>query len=77
MQKKSPFPKYPKITQKFTQNRKKTFDALNVLSGGIQRFLKRERDISRKAMLSDGKTASRCVRACRGDARGMTGMGLN
>ena len=47
------FSKCPKITQKFTQNCK-TVD--NALSGGIWRCLKRERDIGRKAMLSDVKT---------------------
>ena len=48
-------PKYPKITQKFTQNRK-TF--LNVPSGGVSRCLKRERDIGTNATLSDVKTMS-------------------
>ena len=45
-----------KITQKFTQNRK-TLE--NVLSGGIWRCLKRERDIGTKAKLSEVKTAFR------------------
>ena len=50
------FPKCPKITQKFTQNRK-TF--VYVLNRGIWRCLKRERDIGTKAMMSDVKTAFR------------------
>ena len=50
------FPTCPKITQKFTQNRKTLG---NVPNGGIWRCLKRERDISTKAMLSDVKTAFR------------------
>ena len=48
-------PKYSKITQKFTQNRK---TLVNVLSGGIWRCLKRERDLGTKATLSDVKTMS-------------------
>ena len=44
------------MTQKFTQNRK---TLVNVLSGGIWRCLKRERDIGTKATLSDEKTAFR------------------
>ena len=47
------FPKHLKITQKFTQNCQ-TVD--NVLSIGIWRRLKRDRDIGRKAVLSDVKT---------------------
>ena len=47
------FTKCSKITQKFTQNHK---TLVNVLSGGIWRFLKRERDIGTKATLSDVKT---------------------
>ena len=43
------FTKYPKVTQTFTQNRK---TLVNVLSGGIWRCLKRERDIGTKATLS-------------------------
>ena len=50
------FPKDPK----FTQNRK---TLVNVLSRGIWRCLKRERDIGGKAMLSDVKTAFRCTPA--------------
>ena len=48
------FPKQLKITQKFTQNCQ---IADNVLSIGIWRRLKRDRDIGRKAVLSDVKTA--------------------
>ena len=48
------FPKHLKITQKFTQNCQ-IVD--NVLSIGIWRRLKRDRDIGRKAVLSDVKTA--------------------
>ena len=48
------FPKYLKITQKFTQNCQ-IVD--NVISIGIWRRLKRDRDIGRKAVLSDVKTA--------------------
>ena len=48
------FPKHLKITQKFTQNCQ---IADNVLSIGIWRRLKRDRDIGRKAVLSDVKTA--------------------
>ena len=48
------FPKHLKITQKFTQNCQ-TVD--NVISIGIWRRLKRDRDIGRKAVLSDVKTA--------------------
>ena len=48
------FPKHLKITQKFTQN----FQIVeNVISIGIWRRLKRDRDIGRKAVLSDVKTA--------------------
>ena len=42
------FPKCPKITQKFTQNCQ---TVVLVISIEIQRCLKRERDISRKAVL--------------------------
>ena len=48
------FPKHLKITQKFTQNCQ-IVD--NVISIGIWRRLKRDRDIGRKAVLSDVKTA--------------------
>ena len=48
------FPKHLKITQKFTQNCQ-IVD--NVISRGIWRRLKRDRDIGRKAVLSDVKTA--------------------
>ena len=48
------FPKCPKITQKFTQNRK---TLVNEISKGVWCCLKRERDIGRKAMLSNIKTA--------------------
>ena len=50
------FPKHLKITQKFTQNCQ-IVD--NVISIGIWRRLKRDRDIGRKAVLSDVKTAYR------------------
>ena len=42
------FPKHPKITQKFTQNRQ---------------ILKRDQDIGRKAVLSDVKTTFTCTPA--------------
>ena len=48
------FPKHLKITQKFTQNCQ-IVD--NVISTGIWRRLKCDRDIGRKAVLSDVKTA--------------------
>ena len=48
------FPKHLKITQKFTQNCQ-IVD--NVISIGIWRRLKRDRDIGRKTVLSDVKTA--------------------
>jgi len=48
------FQKCPKITQKFTQNRK---TLVNEISIGIWRCWKRERDIGRKVMLSHVKTA--------------------
>ena len=48
------FPKHLKITQKCTQNCQ-IVD--NVISIGIWRRLKRDRDIGRKAVLSDVKTA--------------------
>ena len=48
------FPKHLKITQKFTQNCQ-IVD--NVIRIGIWRRLKRDRDIGRKAVLSDVKTA--------------------
>ena len=50
------FTKCPKITRTFTQNHK---TLVNVLSGGIWRCLKRERDIGTKATLGDVKTAFR------------------
>ena len=50
LKKKFSFTKCPKITQKFTENRK---TLVNVLSGGIWHCLKRERDIGTKATLSD------------------------
>ena len=50
------FTKYPKITQKFTQNRK---TLVNVLSGEIWHCLKREGDIGTKATLSNVQTAFR------------------
>ena len=49
------FPKCPKITQNFTQNRQ---TVVNVISREIWRRLKRYRDIDRKAVLSDVKTIS-------------------
>ena len=54
--KKISFTKCPKITQKFTQNRKTLVD---ILSGGIWRCMKRERDIGTKATSSVVKTAFR------------------
>ena len=48
------FPKCLEITQKFTQNRK---TMVNQISIWIWRCLKRERDIGRKALSSDGQTA--------------------
>ena len=51
-----PFKKCPKITQKFTQNRK---TLVNVLRGGIWCCLKHERDIGTKVTLSNVKTAFR------------------
>ena len=48
------FPKHLKINQKFTQNCQ-IVD--NVISIGIWRRLKRDRDIGRKAVLGDVKTA--------------------
>ena len=57
------FPKHLKITQKFTQNCQ-IVD--NVLSIGIWRRLKRDRDIGRKAVLSDVKTAFTFTPALKG-----------
>ena len=48
------FPKCPKITQKFTQNRQTVVNAISI---EIQRCLKRDRDIGRKAVMSDIKSA--------------------
>ena len=48
------FPKCPKITQKFTQNRQ---TVVNEIGREIYCRLKRDRDIGRKALLSDLKTA--------------------
>jgi len=48
------FQKYLKIIQKSTQNRK---TLVNEISRGIWRCSKRERDIGRKAILNDVKTA--------------------
>ena len=45
--------KCPKITQKFTQNRQ---TVVNKISREIQRCLKRDRDIGRKAVISDIKS---------------------
>ena len=56
------FPKCPKITQIFTQNRQ---TVVMVISVKIQRCLKRERDICRKAVLSEVKTAFTCTPALR------------
>ena len=58
------FPKHPKITQKFTQNRQ---IVVNEISIGIQRCLKCDRDIGRKAVLSDMKTAFTCTPAIKKD----------
>ena len=54
------FQKCPKITQKFTQNR---LTVVNVMSIEIQRCLKRDRDIGKKAVLSHVKTAFTCTPA--------------
>ena len=54
------FQKCPKITQEFTQNR---LTVVNVISIEIKRCLKRDRDIGRKAVLSDVKTAFTCTPA--------------
>ena len=54
------FPKCPKITQKFTQNRQ---TVVNEISREISCRLKRDRDIGRKAVLSDVKTAFTCTPA--------------
>ena len=67
-EKKISFQKCPKTTQKFTQNR---LTVLNKISIEIQRCLKRDRDIGRKAkvMLSDLKTAFTCTPALIKDVR--------
>ena len=57
------FPKHLKITQKFTQNCQ-IVD--NVIRIGIWRRLKRDRDIGRKAVLSDVKTAFTFIPALTG-----------
>ena len=49
-----------KITHKFTQNRQ---TVVMVISIEIYRCLKRDRDIGRKAALSDVKTAFACTPA--------------
>ena len=54
------FPKCPRITQKCTQNRQ---TVVMVISIEIQRCLKRDRHIGRKAVLSDVKTAFTCTPA--------------
>ena len=54
------FQKCPKVTQKFTQNR---LTVVNEMSIAIQRCLKRDRDIGRKAVLSVVKTAFTCTPA--------------
>ena len=54
------FPKCPEITQKFSQNRQ---TVIMVISIQILRCLKRDRDIGRKAVLSDIKTAFTCTPA--------------
>ena len=54
------FQKCPKITQKFTQNR---LTVVNEMSIEIQRCLKCDRDIGRKAVLSHVKTAFTCTPA--------------
>ena len=54
------FPKFPKITQTFTQNRQ---TVVNGTSIEIQRCLKYDRDIGRKAVLSDVETAFTCTPA--------------
>ena len=54
------FQKCPKNTQKFTQNR---LTVVNVMSIEIQRCLKRDRDVGRKAVLSHVKTAFTCTPA--------------
>ena len=52
------FPKCPKITQKLTPNRQ---TVVMVISIEIQPCLKRDRDIGRKAELSDVITAFTCT----------------
>ena len=52
------FPKCPNITQKFTQNRQ---TVVNEMSREIECRLKSDRDIDRKAVLSDLKTAFTCT----------------
>ena len=54
------FQKCPKITVKFTLNR---LTEVNEISIEIKRCLKRDRDIGRKAVLSDVKTAFTCTPA--------------
>ena len=54
------FPKCPKIIQKFTQNRQ---TVVNEMSREIKCCLKRDRDIGRKAVLRDVKTAFTCTPA--------------
>ena len=52
------FPKCPKITKQFTQNHQ---TEVKEMSREIQGRLKRDRDIGRKAVLSDFKTAFKCT----------------
>ena len=55
------FPKCPKITQKFTQNRQ---TVVNEISREILCRLKRDRDIGRKAVLRRLERVFRCYIAC-------------
>ena len=50
--------------RKFTQNR---LTVVNEISREIQRCLKRDRDIGRKALLSDVKTTFTCTRALKSE----------
>ena len=54
------FPKFPKIIQKFTQNGQ---TVVNEITIEISRCLKHDRDVGRKAVISDVKTAFTCTPA--------------
>ena len=58
LRKDTSFPKCRKITQKFTQNRQ---TVVNEMSREIKRRLKGDRDIGKKAVFSDVKTAFTCT----------------